>query len=226
MEALASPRAVIRHSYHDAGRSESFVRPNRPPMSAGHVVIGLISAPGAATEVPSNLADDLRAELSVRLPTVQWRIPTVVYVLVHPPADDAALVGAARERRENIGHAVRAGDYLKLVLLASALATPGGVERTEVRSWPEDADPGDPGRSASSRGWLRECPYDSPGWVAAVDQASCSAVAFEQAGDAPLQCPVDGAAGSITAQVQQPYGVVGKDAVLAAAVGDDLAVGG
>lgn len=144
MEALASPRAVIRHSYHDAGRSESFVRPNRPPMSAGHVVIGLISAPGAATEVPSNLADDLRAELSVRLPTVQWRIPTVVYVLVHPPADDAALVGAARERRENIGHAVRAGDYLKLVLLASALATPGGVERTEVRSWPEDADPGIP----------------------------------------------------------------------------------
>ena len=67
-------------------------------MSAGEVVIGLISAPGTVTEVASNLADDLRAELSVQLPTVQWRVPAVVDVLVHPPADDAALVSAARER--------------------------------------------------------------------------------------------------------------------------------
>jgi hypothetical protein len=67
-------------------------------MSAGQVVIGLVSAPGTATEVASNLADDLRAELRVQLPTVQWRVPTVVDVLVHPPADDAALVAAGRER--------------------------------------------------------------------------------------------------------------------------------
>ncbi len=67
-------------------------------MSADEVVIGLISAPGTATEVASNLADDLRPELSVQLPTVQWRVSTVVDVLVHPPADDAALVAAARER--------------------------------------------------------------------------------------------------------------------------------
>jgi hypothetical protein len=67
-------------------------------MSAGEVVIGLISAPGAATEVASNLADDLRAELSEQLPTVRWRVPTVVDLLVHPPADDAALVAAGRER--------------------------------------------------------------------------------------------------------------------------------
>jgi hypothetical protein len=67
-------------------------------MSAGEVVIGLISAPGTAAEVASNLADDLRAELSVQLPTVRWWVPTVVDVLVHPPADDAALVAAGRER--------------------------------------------------------------------------------------------------------------------------------
>lgn len=67
-------------------------------MSAGEVVIGLVSAPGTATEVASHLADDLRAELSVQLPTVQWRVSTVVDVLVNPPADDAALVAAARER--------------------------------------------------------------------------------------------------------------------------------
>ena len=67
-------------------------------MSAPVVVIGLVSAPGTAAEVASNLADDLRAELSVRLPDVEWRVPTVVDVLVHPPADDATLVAAARER--------------------------------------------------------------------------------------------------------------------------------
>lgn len=67
-------------------------------MSAGEVVIGLVSAPGNAAEVAANLADDLRAELSGQLPGVQWRVPIVVDVLVHPPADDAALVAAARER--------------------------------------------------------------------------------------------------------------------------------
>jgi hypothetical protein len=67
-------------------------------MNAGEVVIGLISAPGTATEVASNLADDLRAELSGQLPAVHWRVLTVVDVLVDPPADDADLVAAARER--------------------------------------------------------------------------------------------------------------------------------
>ncbi|MET0993015.1 MAG: hypothetical protein ABWY20_02575, partial [Mycobacterium sp.] len=67
-------------------------------MSDGEAVIGLILAPGTATEVASNLADDLRAELSVQLPTVHWRVLTVVDVLVDPPADDAALVAAARDR--------------------------------------------------------------------------------------------------------------------------------
>lgn len=71
-----------------------------PSRSAGadEIVIGIISAPGTATEVASNLADDLHAELSLQLPTVRWRVPTVVDVLVHPPSDDATIVAAARER--------------------------------------------------------------------------------------------------------------------------------
>jgi hypothetical protein len=67
-------------------------------MSTGEVTIGLISAPGAATEIAVTLADDLHAELSRHLPTVRWRVPSVVDALVHPPTDDAALVAAARER--------------------------------------------------------------------------------------------------------------------------------
>jgi hypothetical protein len=67
-------------------------------MSTDEVTIGLVSAPGTATEFASVLADDLHAELSLRLPTVQWLVPTVVDALVHPPADDAALVAAARDR--------------------------------------------------------------------------------------------------------------------------------
>ena len=74
------------------------MQPGRCPVSTGEVVIGLISAPGTVTEVASNLAEDLRAELSVQVPAVRWRVPTVVDVLVLPPADDAALVSAARER--------------------------------------------------------------------------------------------------------------------------------
>jgi len=67
-------------------------------LTTHEVVIGLISAPGTAIEIGSNLADDLRAELGLHLPTVQWRVPTVVDALVRPPADDAALVSAARDR--------------------------------------------------------------------------------------------------------------------------------
>jgi hypothetical protein len=67
-------------------------------MSTNEVVIGLVSSPGTATEIGSHLADDLRAELGLHLPTVRWRVPTVVDALVHPPASDAALVAAARER--------------------------------------------------------------------------------------------------------------------------------
>jgi hypothetical protein len=67
-------------------------------MSTDEVAIGLISAPGSATEIASMLADDLHAELSLHLPTVQWRVSSVVDALVSPPSDDATLVTAARDR--------------------------------------------------------------------------------------------------------------------------------
>ena len=67
-------------------------------MSTDEVAIGLISAPGSATEIAGMVADDLRAELSLHVPTVQWRVPIVVDALVLPPSDDAALVAAARDR--------------------------------------------------------------------------------------------------------------------------------
>ncbi|QWZ07372.1 hypothetical protein KRR39_18210 [Nocardioides panacis] len=67
-------------------------------MSTDEVRIGLISAPGAATEIAANLAEDLHTDLSLHVATVRWRVPTVVDALVHPPADDAALVAAARDR--------------------------------------------------------------------------------------------------------------------------------
>ena len=67
-------------------------------MTTGEVAIGLISAPGTATEIAATLADDLHADLSRHLPTVRWQLPRVVDVLVHPPTDDAALVAAARDR--------------------------------------------------------------------------------------------------------------------------------
>jgi hypothetical protein len=67
-------------------------------MSTNEVAIGIISAPGSATEIASMLADDLHAELCFHLPTVQWRMSTVVDALVSPPSDDATLVAAARDR--------------------------------------------------------------------------------------------------------------------------------
>ena len=48
---------------------------------------------------------------------------------------------------------------------------------------------------------------------------------FEQARDPPLEDPVGGAAGAAAVGGEQSDGVVREHAVLAAAVGDDLAVG-
>lgn len=95
---LALLRGRPHTCVYDAHCSNPFLQPDRLPVSAGEVVIGLISAPGVAAQVAADLAEDLRAELSVLMPTVRWRVPTVVDALVPPPADDAVLVGAARER--------------------------------------------------------------------------------------------------------------------------------
>ena len=100
-------------------------------MSTDEVAIGLISAPGSATEIASILADDLHAELSLHLPTVQWRVPTVVDALVHPPSDDAALVAAARDRllKEGLG----SGRLPHRLAAEGSPATGGGSREPSAR---------------------------------------------------------------------------------------------
>lgn len=68
------------------------------PGAAPTVVVGLVAAPGAAAELARGVAGDLAAELSARHPEVTWQVPVVEDGLVQPPADDAELVAATRER--------------------------------------------------------------------------------------------------------------------------------
>jgi hypothetical protein len=60
--------------------------------------IGLIAAPGLPTDLVEALAEDLRAELQHRSPSISWCIIHVVDLLVQPPADDVGIVRAARPR--------------------------------------------------------------------------------------------------------------------------------
>ncbi|MGY2082733.1 hypothetical protein [Blastococcus sp. SYSU DS0539] len=62
------------------------------------VVVGLVAAPGAPAELAQGVAADLAAELAIRHPQVAWRVPVVEDGLIQPPADDAELVAATRER--------------------------------------------------------------------------------------------------------------------------------
>ena len=67
-------------------------------IDGSEVVLGLVSAPGAATDLASALAADLERELRERSPEIDWRIERRVDGLVQPPADDAEIVLAGRER--------------------------------------------------------------------------------------------------------------------------------
>jgi hypothetical protein len=69
-----------------------------PELPAPVLVLGLIAAPGAATALATSLCDELAAELSAQHPEVAWRVYAVEDGLVHPPADDAELVAATRDR--------------------------------------------------------------------------------------------------------------------------------
>ena len=61
-------------------------------------MLGLVSAPGAATDLATALAADLERELRERSPEIDWRVERRVDGLVQPPADDAEIVLAGRER--------------------------------------------------------------------------------------------------------------------------------
>lgn len=60
-------------------------------------VLGLIAAPGTASEVAAELALDLPSRLAARFPEVSWRVDVVADPLVVPPAPDAEIIAAARE---------------------------------------------------------------------------------------------------------------------------------
>jgi hypothetical protein len=66
--------------------------------AAPEVVVGLVAAPGSPAELAGRLAAELPGELSVRFPEVRWQVRCVEDGLVSPPADDAEIVAAARDR--------------------------------------------------------------------------------------------------------------------------------
>src|SRR6202050_2178055 len=60
------------------------------------LVIGLLAAPGPATELTESLVEEIAGRLAVRLPEVQWRVEFVSDRLVEPPTDLSALIAAGR----------------------------------------------------------------------------------------------------------------------------------
>jgi hypothetical protein len=57
----------------------------------------VVTAPSLSDELPPDLIDTLRRELTARLPDITWQIELVHDGLVEPPASDSEIVGAARE---------------------------------------------------------------------------------------------------------------------------------
>jgi hypothetical protein len=62
------------------------------------LVLGLIAAPGPATDLASRLLPELPRELADRVPQVRWVVRLVSDRLVQPPVDTDAAIQAARER--------------------------------------------------------------------------------------------------------------------------------
>jgi hypothetical protein len=67
------------------------------PPARADVSVGVLIAPALSDELPPDLIDDIRRELSQRLPDVTWRIQLIADGLVEPPADDGEIVAAARQ---------------------------------------------------------------------------------------------------------------------------------
>jgi hypothetical protein len=62
------------------------------------VVLGVIAAPGPATELAMSLLPELPRLLAVRVPNLRWEARLVTDRLVEPPADPDSVIQAARER--------------------------------------------------------------------------------------------------------------------------------
>jgi hypothetical protein len=60
--------------------------------------VGVLVAPGLTGSFVERLVEDVTAALQERHPGIRWRLETVEDGLVEPPAEDVAIVTAARER--------------------------------------------------------------------------------------------------------------------------------
>src|ERR1700729_2094016 len=60
------------------------------------LVIGLLAAPGPASELTESLVEEITGRLAVQLPGAGWRIEFVSDRLVEPPTDLSALIAAGR----------------------------------------------------------------------------------------------------------------------------------
>jgi hypothetical protein len=67
------------------------------------LVLGLVAAPGPATELASSLLPELPGQLAARVPNVRWVVRLVSDRLVLPPVDLDAVIQAAREKLLNEG---------------------------------------------------------------------------------------------------------------------------
>jgi hypothetical protein len=65
------------------------------------LVLGLIAAPGPATELASSLLPELPDQLAARVPNVRWVVRLVSDRLVLPPVDLDAVIQAARDELLN-----------------------------------------------------------------------------------------------------------------------------
>src|SRR4029453_8186175 len=62
-----------------------------------HVRVGVVNPPAISDELTTGLVDDIRGELEARFPDVRWAFQLLDDGLVEPPAEDAEIVGAARQ---------------------------------------------------------------------------------------------------------------------------------
>src|SRR6202453_911370 len=60
------------------------------------LVLGLLAAPGPASELTRSLVGEIAGRLAVRLPGVRWRVEFVSDRLVQPPTDVSELIAAGR----------------------------------------------------------------------------------------------------------------------------------
>ncbi|SFK99852.1 hypothetical protein [Geodermatophilus ruber] len=76
---------------------------SRADDESRELVLGLIAAPGPATEIAQSLLPELPDRLAERVPNVRWVCRLVSDRLVEPPADPDSVIQAARERLLNEG---------------------------------------------------------------------------------------------------------------------------